>query len=265
MPYGSGSIDADPGRLHALIVDHRLIVGDLGPFGRAQDILVDERKVGDVEKVLDDAGAARVDHVRAAKKVAETAIVPLGKGRHIVRRVAEADQPTIALEGAIGLDAGLARRRRVGQRRDADALPVRIIDPAVIGALQRTTIDPAEREPRAAVHAQVLPGERPSVGLPDDDVLTQEPCADKPAPRERVAAHDRMPIVDKDGSVITPDNSNECGSARPEGWPAGQLITSQKLAEPSKPDWHRHATPGARAPGSPSPANVAHSELNGVS
>jgi hypothetical protein len=69
----------------------------------------------------------------------------------------------------------------------------------VIRALQRTTIDPAERKPYAAVHAQVLPGERPSVGLPDDDVLTKQPCADEPALCERVAAHDRMPIVDKDG------------------------------------------------------------------
>ena len=61
------------------------------------------------------------------------------------------------------------------------------------------------------MHAQVLPGERPSVGLPDDDVLTQEPCADEPAPRERVAAHDRMPIVDEDGigdhAGTTPTNA----------------------------------------------------------
>ena len=161
---------------------------------------MDEREVGDVEEVLDDSGAARVDCVRAAKEFAEPGIVPLGKGRHIVRRLAQADpDQAIALDRAIGLDAGLARWRRIGQRRDADALPVGAVDPAVIRALQGATIDPAERQPRAPMHAQVLPGERPPVGLPDDDVLAQQPGAHEPSLRELVAGHDRMPIVDEDG------------------------------------------------------------------
>ena len=196
-----------------------------------------EREVGDVEEVLDDPRAARVDRIGAAQQLAEAGILPFGKGRHVVRRLAQADpDQAVALDRAVGLDARLARRRRVGQRRDAHALPVRAVDPAVIRALQRAAIDPAERQPRAAVHAQVLPGERLPVGLPDDDVLAQEPGAHDPARGQLVAAHDRMPVVDQHGigdhaGALAPNQT-----MRPEGWRAGQPITSQKLAG-SRASW----------------------------
>jgi hypothetical protein len=72
------------------------------------------------------------------------------------------------------------------------------------------------------VHAQVLPGERPSVGLPHDNVLTEEPGADEPTLCERGAARDRVPIVDKDGigdhAGTTPANAAARG---PKDGPPG--------------------------------------------
>jgi hypothetical protein len=67
----------------------------------------------------------------------------------------------------------------------------------MIRALQRTSIDPAEREPRATVDAKILPGERPSVGLADDDVLAQELGTHDPSRGQFVTGHHRMPIVHK--------------------------------------------------------------------
>jgi hypothetical protein len=74
-----------------------------------------ERKVRDVEKVFHNPRATRVDRIRAAKEFPEASIMPLGKGRHLARRLAKAgpDQ-AIPLDRAVGLHARLTWRGRVG-------------------------------------------------------------------------------------------------------------------------------------------------------
>jgi hypothetical protein len=65
--------------------------------------------------------------------------------------------------------------------------------------MQRAALDPAEREARAAVRTQVLPGERPLACLPDDDVLAQQPRADRPLHGQLLRRRNRMPVVDQHG------------------------------------------------------------------
>ena len=87
-------------------------------------------------------------------------------------------------------------------RGHEDAAPIGPIGPAVIRAFERAAGDDfAERQPGTTVDAQVAPREVIVARAPQDDVLAQKTCAERPASRELVDAGHRVPIVDQDGIV----------------------------------------------------------------
>src|SRR5579859_4967181 len=87
-------------------------------------------------------------------------------------------------------------------RGDEDAAAVGAVGPAMVGTLEAVAVDDAaERQARAAMHAQVAPRTELVPGAPDHDVLTQQPGRDRAASFEVYDPGHRVPVVDEDGVI----------------------------------------------------------------
>ena len=144
----------------------QLEVGDLGLVAVAERSGVHERRVGDVDGVLQHAVVVGLPLEGAADGPAALA-ARLGHGLQAVegrqRRplglggVTEEDpHEAVALHARVRVDAGLAGDRHVGPvGGDPHAAAVAVVRPAVVRALQAAVGDPAAGQRAAAVHAQV--------------------------------------------------------------------------------------------------------------
>src|SRR5439155_2567554 len=119
-----------------------LVVGDLGPRAVAQDPLVDERKMADVQEVLDDARPARLHTIWPRPQDLVGRILEQLERRHVAGWVAEAHPDhAVADRRAVNLDAGFGWRRLLGMRGHEDAPSVGPISPAVIRAFEGAAFD----------------------------------------------------------------------------------------------------------------------------
>ena len=67
----------------------------------------------------------------------------------------------------------LFRRRLVGVGRNAYALTLAVVGPAVVGADEAIILNPTKRQTRAPVKAQVSPGQDLALETPQHDILPQ--------------------------------------------------------------------------------------------
>ena len=167
-------VNLHPGRQHAVGVDDRLVVLDLGPRPVAEDPLVHEGKVPDIEKVLDHARTTGVHAVRSGPQQLVRGIAHELERRNLGRPAAQRrpDDP-MRFPRVKGRHPRLCRRLLLRMSGHQHAAPVGCIRPAVIGALEAHAVDDlAERQARAAMHAQVAPCMNFVPGAPDDEVFT---------------------------------------------------------------------------------------------
>ena len=173
------------------------------PCGVAQQARVHPREVPEVGEVLHLAGGVTAPAVGARRHHRPPAVLQFG---HLGQRPArlcqrDPDQavPFLAAERA---DPGLGRHpRRVCELGDGRAAAVGPVAPAVVGADELVAADPAERERRAPVHAQVGVGARlPVRAAPQDQRLAEQIGVKGPA-GEVVAERHRMPAFPQRGHI----------------------------------------------------------------
>ena len=107
------------GQLDAVGLGGHGVVAHLGMRLGAEHVGVDEREVGHVEEVLDDARAAGVHDDRLVVVLAHAGLVPLREVvRRLGRRPAERDEDdAVALAHGEHLEVGVGWRRPAGHRR----------------------------------------------------------------------------------------------------------------------------------------------------
>ena len=160
-----GQLDAVGLGDHVVVAHFRMRLG-------AQHVGVDEREVGHVEEVLDDARAAGVHDDRLVVVLAHVRLVPLGEVvRQLGGRPAERhEDDAVALAHGEHLEVGVGWRRPAGHRRLEDALSAAVVPPAVVAAHECVAAQLTERERGATVRALVTGGaEAPVGGAPEHD------------------------------------------------------------------------------------------------
>src|SRR4051794_32384653 len=130
--------ESDILRCYPIFANLGCVIADFGIGRIAEKALVDKREVRHIQKVLDGAWPAGIKFIGAAMDLAEVCIIPLWEGRNIVSGIARRDpDPVVALTSLIDLCACPGRGLLFWMSREADALSLFIVGPAVIGAAQR--------------------------------------------------------------------------------------------------------------------------------
>ena len=139
---------------------------------------MDPGEVAEVDEVLDPPRGAAVPVVLRDLDLAIGRVEPTPGTRAAacagVRRRRQTQMRPGVLDRRVAGDPGLARDVRPVAGRDPGADAVRVVGPAVVGADEVVVLDPAERQRRPAVDAQVL--ERPNLAVEadEDDRLVEQ-------------------------------------------------------------------------------------------
>jgi hypothetical protein len=180
-----------------------LVLGHHRPLRIAEQPRVDPGEMPEVGEVLHLPGRVALPAVGPGGHEHPVAVLQfrdLGQGpARLLQR--DPDQPVPLLDRERP-DPGLGRdRRRVFLLRDGHAPAVGPVAPAVVRADQLVALDPAQRQRRAAVHAQVRHRPRRATGpAPDHQRLPEQIGSQGPVP-QLAAERDRMPARPLSGQI----------------------------------------------------------------
>jgi hypothetical protein len=120
------------------------VVADLGSRGIAQVACMDERKMSDVQKIL--------DHTRAPQPPSGTNDRPIRRTSERVRRIAETNpDPVVLFFYRIDCGSGSRGGRLIRMSGNANALSRAAVFPSVIGTREAIAGDPSGRRPRSTM------------------------------------------------------------------------------------------------------------------
>src|SRR6267378_760690 len=197
---GVGLKHLDALRQDTFSADCRGVVLDLWPRSGAQDPLMNERKVTDVEEVLD-----------YARPACRHSVWP--RDQHVIRRIVEQIElwdgvsagakthpdDAIGLCRVIGDHPRLRGRRLLGVGRHEHALPIRSVSPTVVRALNPNAVDDAsERQPSAAMYTEVTPCDEFTTRSPNHQVLAEHPGRDWATIRKLLDQRYWVPVLNQD-------------------------------------------------------------------
>ena len=89
-----GLKDFDPGRKHAIRIGGRFVISDLRSCAVSKDPFVDERKMADVQEVLDDARSARLHPIWSSPQHLVGPIIEELEAGHVAGRLPRLTQIT---------------------------------------------------------------------------------------------------------------------------------------------------------------------------
>ena len=158
---------------------------------------MDEREVREVDEVLETAGRAGSPVVEGGRLPVHGRVLPLGQAGRIPPRLIDQRDPdhSRGLPAQVAFQVDLEYPVEFGTRGDVDQVALHVVGPTVVGAVDATVLDPAERRRRPLVPADVH--ERPNRPLMADE---EDPFAEELALHHLALDHitavgDGMPEV----------------------------------------------------------------------
>ena len=181
-----------------------VVITHFGPARVAEDTGMDHREMRHVQKILDDARTAGGDIVRAAQDLAQIRIVVLRKRQHICGRRADADpDQAILFLDLKGKHACLHFFSDTRQSRNQGTTRTAVEMPAVISAHDLVTVNPSDRQARAAMRTAILPCAHIAVRrAPEHELAIEQPHRHQLPRRHSAGGGDWMPVVEQNAVFL---------------------------------------------------------------
>ena len=180
----------------AVLAPH-VVVLDLGLVPGAEDVLVDEREVGEVDEVLEAPGRAGGPVVVGGRLPAHDRVVPFRDPRRLAPRLVGQAHPDHAgaLPAQVADQPELEHPAQLGPGRDRHQRSLHVVGPAVVRAVDAAVLDPAQRRRGPLVAAHVHEGPGGPLVADDQDAFPEEPARDHLALGHVLRIGDWMPEV----------------------------------------------------------------------